>query len=233
MDRVIIRLAVYLTRFAGAVAAVWGVAYAINGATQAGGPVAVHVIRTGPLTLGGLTLPQGVVPRGELSLDVWGSTVAEQVLTRAGTLLNGLCLGIATLLLPALLASVLAGEPFRRGNPARIGCLAVLAAVAGLGPLLTWLGTAAVLDRAELAGAFRPAAGMPWPAFAGACFLLALALAFRRHSIRRAVRHGGVTVPPDALTGRRDALPRPGTRRHGRRRRRRQEDRHRRVRQGG
>ncbi len=57
---------------AGVLASFWGVAYDINGATQAQGDVvvAVHLMRP------------------------WGSTVPEQLLGRGGLAVVGLCLGL-------------------------------------------------------------------------------------------------------------------------------------------
>ncbi len=98
-------LVVHVARFAGAVAAIWGVAYPLNGATQAPGPVAIRVTSVDQLGLTGVKLPPGVTLHGhELSLDVWDSTVAEQVLARGEVLLSGLSAGAAALLLALAVA---------------------------------------------------------------------------------------------------------------------------------
>ncbi|MFB4279541.1 hypothetical protein ACBJ59_29930 [Nonomuraea sp. MTCD27] len=182
MNRAFVRLMIYVVRFAGAVAAVWGVAYAINGATQAEGSITVQV-SPGPgvvdsLRLTGVELPPGVGFRGaDLSLQVWKSTVIEQVVARADVLVSGLCAGVAALLLGPLLASVLDGEPFRRGNPARVAWLAVLVVVSGSAGALPGLASAAVLGRVGLTGTFVVSPALSWVPFVGAAFLSALAVA--------------------------------------------------------
>ncbi|MBG0831461.1 hypothetical protein HS041_27330 [Planomonospora sp. ID67723] len=180
----IVNLTPYAIRFAGAVAAIWGIAYAINGATRAPGYVTIRVTpaleSADHLRLSGVDLPAGVgLHDGELSLNVWDSTVAEQVLSRADVLLSGLCAGIAALLLSALLGSVTDGRPFQRRDPARITWLAALVIVWGLGSLLPGLAAATVLDRAGLAETFLPSLTLSWVPIAGGGFLLALALSLR------------------------------------------------------
>ncbi|MFI9592842.1 hypothetical protein [Nonomuraea sp. NPDC052265] len=184
MDRLFVRLVLYVLRFAGAVAGVWGVAYAVNGATQAEGVMTVRVVPrpevADRLGLSGVRLPGGVSPGGgELSLRVWDSTAAEQVLTRADVMVGGLCALVAARLLGGLLTSVFEGEPYRRGNAARVAWLAVLALVSGAAQALPGLAVGAVLDRTGVSGTFGPAFGLSWVPFAGAAFLLALALALR------------------------------------------------------
>ncbi|MER6508313.1 hypothetical protein ABT158_15940 [Nonomuraea sp. NPDC001636] len=184
MDRLFVRLALYVVRFAGAVAGVWGVAYAVNGATQAGGEIVVRVVpRPGAadrLGLSGVKLPRGLsLGGGELSLRVWDSTAAEQMLYRADVMVGGLCALVAALLVGGLLTSVFAGEPYRRGNAARVAWLAVLALVSGAAQALPALAVAAVLDRAGAGGTFGPPSGLSWPPFTGAALLAALALALR------------------------------------------------------
>ncbi|MEU8322484.1 hypothetical protein AB0C33_29350 [Nonomuraea sp. NPDC048881] len=184
MDRLFVRLALYVVRFAGAVAGVWGVAYAVNGATQADGEIVVRVVprleAADRLGLSGVKLPRGLsLGGGELSLRVWESTAAEQVLFRADVLVGGLCALVAALLVGGLLTSVFEGEPYRRGNAARVAWLAVLALVSGAAQALPALAVAAVLDRAEVGGTFGPPSGLSWLPFAGAALLAALALALR------------------------------------------------------
>ncbi|MFI7108643.1 hypothetical protein ACIBK9_20225 [Nonomuraea sp. NPDC050227] len=191
MDRLFVRLALYVVRFAGAVAGVWGVAYAVNGATQAGGEMVVRVLprfeAAERLGLSGVKLPRGLsLGGGELSLRVWDSTAAEQVLFRADVLVGGLCALVAALLVGGLLTSVFEGEPYRRGNAARVAWLAVLALVSGAAQALPALAVAAVLDRAGAGGTFGPPSGLSWLPFTGAALLAALALALRAGGRARA-----------------------------------------------
>jgi hypothetical protein len=182
MDRRFVSLTLYVIRFAGTAAAIWGIAYVINGATRAGGYVTIRVTPAlESVDLSGVKLPADVVlHEGELSLDVWGSTAAEQVLSRADVLLSGLCAGIAALLLNVLLPSIMEGRPFARRNPSRITWLAALVIVSGFGSLLPALAAALVLDRAGVTGTFLPSLALSWAPITGAVLLLALALAFRR-----------------------------------------------------
>ena len=186
MNRTLAGLVGNLLVFAGVLSALWGVAYAINGATQAHGYVTIHVVPTletaDRLRLSGTSLPDGVVlAPSPLPLNVLGSTAAEQVLSRGDVLLGGLCAGVAAFLLRALLISVAEGHPFRRGNPAKIAWLAVLTAVSGAGgPFLPYLASATVLDRVPVKGTFLPSLTLSWVPVVGAVFLLTLAMAFRR-----------------------------------------------------
>ncbi|GAA3221900.1 hypothetical protein [Nonomuraea helvata] len=186
MERIFVNLTNYALRFAGAAAAIWGIAYAINGATQARGYITIRVAPTTEvadhLRVSGVKLPAGaVLGEGELSLSMWDSTVTEQVLSRADVLLSGLCAGVAALLVSGLLKTFMNQQPFTRGNAARIAWLAALVLVSGLaGPMLSRLAAATVLDRAELAAIFIPSLSLSWVPVAGCVFLLALALAFRR-----------------------------------------------------
>ncbi|MFF4624255.1 hypothetical protein [Nonomuraea jabiensis] len=183
MSRALVNSALYVIRFAGAAAALWGIAYAINGATQAGGYITVQATPTPEaadhLRLSGVRLPADValLHQGEVPLHIWGSTVAEQVLSRADVLLSGLCAGAAAWLLHALLNSIAEGRPFDRRNPARTAWLATLAIVSSLGSLLPAFAGAAVLDRAGLAGEFLPSFNPSWAPLAGGGLLLSLALA--------------------------------------------------------
>ncbi|WP_049569268.1 hypothetical protein [Nonomuraea sp. SBT364] len=171
------RLAVYLIRFAGAVTAVWGVAYTINAATRTGGYVTVGVTLRGadPALAEGM-----LIRRHEVLLEAWGATTGEQLLSRGDVLLAALCAGAAALLLPAVLGSVVAGRPFGRGDARRLGGLAVAVAVAAaVGPYLTWLAAAAVLARTGIGGGFAPSSGLSGGALVVAALLLVLALAAR------------------------------------------------------
>ncbi|MFC4591253.1 hypothetical protein [Sphaerisporangium corydalis] len=185
MNRTLVIVGATVTWLAGALAAVWGVAFAINGVTQAQGYVMIRVVPAlgamDRLRLTGEGLPSGVVlPRETMSLDVWGSTVAEQVLSRGDVLLGGLCAGVAGLLVRAVLVSVLRGVPFREGDPARIIWLAVSLVVAGVvGPFLPYLASMMVLERVGLTETFRPLLALSWIPVVGALSLLALAEVFR------------------------------------------------------
>jgi hypothetical protein len=198
MERMFVNLTRYAIRFVGAAAAIWGIAYAINGATQAHGYISIRVVPTlegaDQLRVSGVKLPAGVVlGEGELPLTVWDSTVAEQVLSRADVLLGGLCAGVAAL----LLSSLVHGQPFRRGNAGRIAWLAVLVLVSGLvGPMLSSRAAATVLDRAGLAANFLPSLSLSWVPIAGSVFLLALALVFRREEKRSGARLEAATTDP-------------------------------------
>jgi hypothetical protein len=201
----------------GLVAALYGVVYDINGATQAEGVVAVSVqIRTlaglqiqqatssgsqrdGPLKLEnwpyespGLTLYVGGVNdnawvqagTGSATLRSVGSTVAEQLAGRGGGAVVGLCMGLGALLLRRLLLSVERGQPFQRGNSARIAGIAGLVVVATLSAgVLPYVAARLVLDRLRLSGpgsqvyAHLSISAAP---LLLALFLLAFAEAFRR-----------------------------------------------------
>jgi hypothetical protein len=198
MERMFVNLIRYAIRFVGAAAAIWGIAYAINGATQAHGYITIRVVPTleaaDHLRVSGVKLPTGVVlGEGELSLKVWDSTVTEQVLSRADVLLSGLCAAVAAL----LLSSLVHGQPFRRGSAARIAWLAALVLVSGLiGPMLSSRAAATVLDRAGLAAIFLPSLSLSWVPIAGSVFLLALALAFRREEKTSGARLEAATTDP-------------------------------------
>ncbi|MFI6512346.1 hypothetical protein ACIBCT_32480 [Streptosporangium sp. NPDC050855] len=184
MSHLFALLARYVIRLTGTVGVLWGVAYMINGITQVPAGIAVRVtpsLESGDhLRLGGRELPAGVrLDDGDLSLYVEGSTVAEQVLSRADVLVSGLCMGVAALLLIALLNSFARGRPFQRGNPARIAWLAVLVTVSGCASVLPGIAEGIVIDRVGLAGTFRPSSGPSWVPVVGAVLLFALALAFR------------------------------------------------------
>ncbi|MEV4221228.1 hypothetical protein [Nonomuraea sp. NPDC049725] len=166
------RLVVHLTRFAGVIAPIGAVAYTINAMTRTGGYVTVTVLSR---------KVTGEVRREESVLDVWGSTPAEQLLSRADVLLAGLSAGVAALLLPGVLRALTAGRPLGRGEAARLGwiALAVIVAVVA-GPWLTRTATAAVIDRAGLGSTFAPASGAEWGAgWPVAALLLVLAVAAR------------------------------------------------------
>ncbi|QPP08622.1 hypothetical protein G4Z16_21950 [Streptomyces bathyalis] len=204
-----------LMLFLGLAAAGGGVAYAINGATQAQADVTVNVkARTTEglrvETSGGdstskarLAEPSGDdnkitldVPGAEqgsrleagtdaLELRAWGSTIMEQLLSRGDSAILGLSFGGGALLLRGLLLSIAEGEPFRRGNAARIAGIAALTAAGSYGAALTpGLASGLVLERVGLDGPGSPitpsAFLAPLPALLAALLLLAVAEAFRR-----------------------------------------------------
>jgi hypothetical protein len=144
--------------------AVIGVAYAVNGATQAGGYVVVPVRAEPPenrhwvtadATL--LSLPDSNLLRAEdqrWELMSWDSTVVEQLLTRADEALVGLAVLAGAMLLSPLLRSIAAGRPFQPSNARRIAAIAVLVAVIGtIAPQLPRLATHLVLNRIDMVGA--------------------------------------------------------------------------------
>ncbi len=172
----------------GLAAAFYGVAYAVNGATRAGAPVAVFVrisdlgrFQIRQATSAGYWLQAGT---GQVTLHASGSTVAEWLASRGGGAVVGLCLGFGAVLLRRLLLSIGCGQPFRRGNAARIAGIAGLIAVATLAAgVLPYVAARLVLDRLGLGGPGSPViahlAISPVPLLL-ALFLLAVAEAFRR-----------------------------------------------------
>lgn len=210
----LIRFLAGLVLFLGLLAAGGGVAYAINGATQAQAEVEVTVKAR---TTDGLNLPKSVhresrsqFPLGDpggnkIRLDIpgvenshwleadvdslrlrsWGSTVAEQLLSRGDSAIAGLSLGAGALLLRRLLLSIAEGEPFRRGNAARIAGIAALTLGGSIGAAVTpGLAGGLVLERLGLDGADSPVAAttfsFPQTPLLAALLLLTLAEAFRR-----------------------------------------------------
>jgi len=146
----------------GLVAAIAGVAYAINGATQTKGPVEVSVMARGA-TLDAASTPARIetvvltkVPANapaEPGLDVgisgaaqshlnlasspltlvsWGSTMTEQLLSRGGVAVVCLCIGLGAVPLRRLLLSIADSRAFEPRNAARIAVIAGLVAVASL-----------------------------------------------------------------------------------------------------
>jgi Protein of unknown function (DUF2975) len=162
---------------AGLVAAVAGLAYAINGATQAPGQVAVPVsLQVGgaggaaggaaggePVTVqvDGIELPSDTrldaVDGGLALVDSTGAGRWTGFLARGDTAVAGLAFGLCAVLLAPVVRAVAAGEPFRRGNAARIGATAATILVGGMvAPLLPQAAGLAVLERLGLADAGSP-----------------------------------------------------------------------------
>lgn len=189
----------------GAIAALWGLAYTANAATQAPAtvrvPVAVvdtvqgtsgwgdvHVEVDGVQVPDGWlsgSRPAGLYPQavdGRLSLAAWGSTRTEQVLSRADWLVTGLGLLAGAALLHPLLIDVASGRPFAQGNARRLTALAgVVAGTGTLAPLLPVEAARLVLTRTGLDSnpALTPGSGFtPVPLLVGA-LVLVLAVAFR------------------------------------------------------
>jgi len=205
----------------GVVAGIWGVAYDINGATQAKAEVvvAVHarpgavlqVSGTTPtgapgsvfvkdssepyapfrLTIPGIptdtvaSSPSGLEGHGDpLALRSWGSTVPEQLLSRGGLAVAGLCMGVGAIWLRRVLISTAEGKPFQSGNAARIAGIGGLLALASLAnDIIPVLGSHLVLQRLGLTGPTSPIFAAVFLSFGPLLvvpFLLALAEAFRR-----------------------------------------------------
>ncbi|GII76193.1 hypothetical protein Sru01_11750 [Sphaerisporangium rufum] len=154
---------VNLMRYLGGLAALWGIAYVINGITQAGAYVRIQVNPAAgtadQLRLSGVNMPYGVkLDTDQLPVHAWGSTVLEQALSRGDVLLAGLCAFAGALLLERLLMTFLQGRPFAPGNAAKVGRLAALVVVAGVGgPLLPTIAAWMALNRTALAGTFTAA----------------------------------------------------------------------------
>ena len=184
----------------GVVGLVGGITFWVNGLTQARAGVTVPVqLAAGPGSLVSDDEPDRVpVPvaglppashvwagAGDLHLTAWDSTIPEQALARADTLLLGLATAFAAYLLLPLLRSVQDGRPFAEGNARRVAGLALALLVAGwLGPFLTSVGSVLVLDRIAVDGAdsgLAPATPPAlWPLLLAAVLLAVLAEAFRR-----------------------------------------------------
>jgi hypothetical protein len=118
------------------------------------------------------------------TLRAWGSTITEQLLSRGADLITGLCLMWGALVVRRLVLSIGRGQPFQRGNPARVtqvaGLIVAATVAAGVFP---YLAAHRVLGRLGLSGPASPLyahlaiAGAP---LLVALFLLVLAQAFRR-----------------------------------------------------
>lgn len=118
------------------------------------------------------------------TLHSYGSTVTEQLLSRADKLVLGLCAVAGSLLLRRLLLDIGQGRPFQPRSAKRLSALAGLIAVGGIATdLLPHVATAFVLNRTGLSGGDGPFAwavhidGVP---LLVSLLLLALAEAFRR-----------------------------------------------------
>jgi len=154
----------------GVVAAAGGVGYAINGATQAPAMVAVPVSLEVNDGAGGVVVPgpaQVQVDGVELPEDAFLQATDDGLqlvevsghvsrwtgfLARGDAALFGLGFGVCAVLLVPVVNSIAAGEPFRRGNAARMGWTAGIVALVGmLAPMLPEFASAMVLDGLGLA----------------------------------------------------------------------------------
>ena len=164
------RVIATLLLLAGAVAGIGGLAYAVNGATQAPATVAVPVtVRVGdtaegePVRVGveGVALPDGArLDAAEGALTLVDSTGADRwigFLARGDTAVGGLAFALCAILLAPVVHAVAGAEPFRRGNAARIGATGATVLVAGMtAPLLPQAAGLAVLERLGLDRAGSP-----------------------------------------------------------------------------
>lgn len=162
----------------GWVAGIFGVAYAVNGMTQAPAFVTVPVtLASAPdgggavhVQVDGVSVPRGWLsggvpggvrvhgstapgPDSELRLTAWGSTRAEQLLARGNWLVGGLAVLVGALALAPVLGSIADGRPFASGNGRRLVALAAAVAAGGvLAPLLPQVAGTLVLRRTGLGG---------------------------------------------------------------------------------
>ncbi|MFI2752164.1 hypothetical protein ACGIF2_01875 [Cellulomonas sp. P22] len=170
-------------------AGVWGVLYAINGATQAPAAVRVPVTllaapgapATGAVTAA-FTVPDGWLDGSgsRLTLRLWGSSVPEQVLSRGDVLLGGLALLVLALAVGPVLRSIAAGDPFAVGNPRRLMVAAGAIVVGGaVAPFLPQIAAAQVIARAGLSAHLAPVHTFPLAPLVTAALVLVLVPVFR------------------------------------------------------
>jgi hypothetical protein len=174
-----------------------GAVLQVDGTTPAGAPGSV-LVKDGAepfepfrLTIPGIpagtlaTSPTGLEGHGDpLTLRSWGSTVPEQMLSRGGLVVVGLCMGVGAIWLRRVLISIAEGRPFQSGNAARIAGIGGLLALASLAnDIIPVFASHLVLQRLGLSGQASPvfAAVFPSPGpLLLVPFLLVLAEAFRR-----------------------------------------------------
>ncbi len=184
----------------GAVAAIGGVGYAVNGATQSPGnvhvPVSLFLDQGSPsgapvaVDVAGVEPPDGTylqaVDGGLVLVDSTGASRWTGFLARGDAALGGLAVGLCAVLLAPVLTSLAAGEPFWRGNAARIGATGATILVAGtVAPLLPQLAALGVLDRLGLAEPGSPfvlGLALELAPLGFSALVLAVAEAFRRGS---------------------------------------------------
>ncbi|NTW39586.1 MAG: DUF2975 domain-containing protein [Cellulomonadaceae bacterium] len=183
---------------AGVVAAVGGVAYAVNGATQAPASVTVPITieadegapsRPVPVTVDGVVTPDGArfqAADGGLQLVTTDRAVDRWTgfLARGDAALIGLGFGACALLLVPVVNAVAAGDPFRRSNAARIGWSGAIVGVVGMvAPMLPNLAAIRVMSLFDAPGADNPIAvvlGLDLAPIGIAALIFVVAEAFRR-----------------------------------------------------
>lgn len=180
----LLRFLASATLLVGLAAAVLAVGYAVNGVTQAAAPVPVSVyVRGLHVAAAGVHQPLQA-GTGPVTLHAPGSTVAEWLAARGGGAIVGVCLGVGALLLRGLLLSIGRGEPFQRGNAARIAGIAGLTVAGALAAgIFPYVAARMVLSRLHLAGPASPLTAQLTISVVPlllALFLLAAAEAFRR-----------------------------------------------------
>jgi hypothetical protein len=192
------RIIARLLLLVGIVAAVGGVGYAVNGATQAPATVTVPIsietqdgITRGPVAVSvdDVVVPDGAriqaAPDGlQLVTGVGHASRWTGFLARGDAALVGLAFGACALLLAPVVNAVAAGDPFRRSNAARIGWAgAVIGVVGTLAPMLPDMAALAVMtsyDTADGANPFAVQLGIGLAPIGVAALVFVVAEAFRR-----------------------------------------------------
>ena len=187
-----------LLLFAGIVAAVGGVGYAVNGATQAPATVTVPIsievengppLRPIPVSVDDVVVPDGSWLRAaehglQLVTEPGYASRWTGFLARGDAALLGLGFGACALLLAPVVNAVAAGDPFRRSNAARIGWAGGIVGVVGMvAPLLPDLAALAVMTSFDRAGGENPFAvvlGADIAPIGIAALMFVVAEAFRR-----------------------------------------------------
>ena len=180
----------------GLVAGVGGVAYAVNGATQAPATVTVPVsIETSdggtldnvPVSVDDVVVPEGTqLQAGEGGLQLVDRTGASRwagFLARGDAALLGIGFAACALLVAPVISAVAAGDPFRQGNAVRIAWTGMIVGVVGmLAPTLPHLAALDVMTSFDGSGE-NPLAVVLTPGLEPvgiAALILVVAEAFRR-----------------------------------------------------
>lgn len=192
------RLIARLLLLVGAVSAVAGVAYAVNGATHAPGTVTVPIsieaenapaVNPVPVSVDDVVVPEGarlqVAEHGlQLVTDPGYASRWTGFLARGDAALVGLGIGACALLLAPVINAVAAGDPFRQGNAARIGWTGAIIGVVGMvAPVLPDVAAATVMtafDDADGANPFAVVFGLELAPVGVAALVFVVAEAFRR-----------------------------------------------------
>ena len=190
------RFIAQLLLLAGIAAAVGGVGYAVNGATQAPATVTVPIgieVENGspvgpiPVSIDDVVVPDGgrlQVAEDGLQLVAGSASRWTGFLARGDAALLGLGFGACALLLAPVVNAVAAGDPFRRSNAARIGWAGGIVGVVGMvAPLLPDLAALAVMTSFDRAGGENPFAvvlGADIAPIGIAALMFVVAEAFRR-----------------------------------------------------